>query len=84
MAEAHLILRDFGARLAEVHVSEVSTSSRDGALSFLAVRVFQQAAHLVGEEGPLILETPVPRERMREQMTLAQEALRLNRQALVA
>jgi endonuclease IV len=84
MAEAHLILREFGDRLSEVHVSEVSTSSRHGALSFLSVRAFQQVAHLIGEGVPLILETPVPREQMREQMGLAQEALPLSRQALVA
>jgi hypothetical protein len=84
MAEAHLILREFGDRLAEVPVSEVSTNSRHGALSFLSVRAFQQVAHLIGEGVPLILETPVAREQMREQMGLAQEALPLSRRALVA
>ncbi len=79
MAEAHLILREFGNRSAEVHVSEASTSSRHGALSFPSVRVFQQVAHLIGEGVPLILETPVPRVQTREQMGSAQEALPLSR-----
>jgi hypothetical protein len=59
MTEAWLILRDFGSKLRQVHISEVSTStSRHEPLSWASIRAFQKVAHLIPAAVPLILETP--------------------------
>lgn len=59
MIEARLILGQFSDRLKQVHVSEVSTASRHHRLSYGATVAFQDVAHLIPENVPLILETPV-------------------------
>jgi hypothetical protein len=57
MTEARLILEAFGDRLAEVHISEVNTSSRHDPLSLSAINAFQSVAHLIPEHVPIVLET---------------------------
>lgn len=84
MTEAYLILRDFGSKLRQVHVSEVNTGSRHDRLSYTTILAFQQAAHLIAECVPLILETPVGIEQMSAEIDKARQALPLSRGAMVA
>jgi len=57
MTEASLLLRAFGGRLAEVHISEVNTASRHDPISRNAVRAFQTVEADIPEHIPIILET---------------------------
>jgi hypothetical protein len=59
MTEACMLLRDFGKKLRQVHISEVNTRSKHDVLSFASIKAFQEVAHLIPQEIPLILETPV-------------------------
>ncbi len=79
MTEAWMILRDFGSRLRQVHISEVSTAtSRHEPLSWLSMRAFQEIAHRVPDHIPLILETPaLTSEAMGAEIRKAREALPL-------
>jgi hypothetical protein len=57
MTEASLLLRAFGDRLEQVHMSEVNTASRHDPISRNAVRAFQYVAMYIPEMTPIILET---------------------------
>ena len=57
MTEASLLLRAFGARLAEVHISEVNTASRHDPISPNAVIAFRSVASYIPDHVPIILET---------------------------
>ncbi len=84
MTEAYLILRDFGSRLRQVHVSEVNTRSKHDVLSYTSILAFQQVAHLIPDNIPLILETPVPIEKMEAEIERVREALPVRRETMVA
>lgn len=57
MTESVLLLREFGHRLAEVHISEVNTSSRHDPISTSAVRAFQLLPRYIPEETPIVIES---------------------------
>jgi len=57
MMEARLILENLGERLAEVHISEVNTSSRHDPLSAWAISAFRSVASLVPDNIPIVLES---------------------------
>lgn len=57
MTEASLLLRAFGGRLEQVHMSEVNTASRHDPISLNAVSAFQRVAMYIPESTPIILET---------------------------
>jgi len=84
MTEAYLILREFGSKLRQVHVSEVSTSSKHDRLSYSSILAFRAVSHLIPENIPLILETPVREDEMDAEIAKVREALPLKRRALVA
>ncbi len=75
MAVAYLILKRFGSRLQQVHLSEVNTSSKHDRLSYGAILAFQEVAALVPETVPVILETPVTADRIDSEIERAREAL---------
>jgi len=62
MTEAYLILRDFGNRVAEVHLSEVNAASKHEPISYGATLAYQQVASLIPETIPVILESIVSAE----------------------
>ena len=75
MTEAYLILRDFGSRLRQVHVSEVNTHSKHDALSYASIIAFQEVAHLIPPDVPLILEFPTTEDKMEFDIARVREAL---------
>ncbi|HVN82824.1 MAG TPA: hypothetical protein VMW38_27825 [Terriglobia bacterium] len=81
MTEAYFILKDFGPRLRQLHVSEVNTRSKHDPLSLASILAFQEVADLIPEYIPLILETPVPAEQIEAEMERAREALPVHEQA---
>ncbi len=82
MTEAYFILKHFGDRLRQVHVSEVNTRSKHDPLSLASILAFQEVASLIGEEVPLILETPVAEDQLWFEMGRAKEALTFPRAVL--
>lgn len=60
MTEAYRILRDFGERIAQLHFSEVTSSSKHERISESAVRAFREVLSQLPKDVPVILETPVP------------------------
>jgi hypothetical protein len=75
MTEAHFILKHFGNRLRQVHVSEVNTRSKHDPLSLASILAFREVASLIKEDVPLILETPVGENQLWLEMERASEAL---------
>jgi hypothetical protein len=59
MIEATKILREFGARLRQVHGSEVNTRSKHDRVSYASMLAFREVAHLIPERIPLILRVPL-------------------------
>ncbi|MBI1790460.1 MAG: hypothetical protein HYR60_23245 [Acidobacteria bacterium] len=75
MTEAYFILKCFGDRLRQVHVSEVNTRSKHDPLSYASILAFQEVADMIPEDVPVILETPVPEDQIEFEMERALEAL---------
>jgi hypothetical protein len=78
MNDAYFLLRALGARLAQVHVSEVTTRGRHDPLSRSAVAAFRKVAAWVPEGVPLLVEAPpsgAGGAAIEAQMALAAEAL---------
>jgi hypothetical protein len=75
MSEAALILETFGSRIGQLHVSEVNARSTHDPLSSAAVMAFRRISHLIPDEVPVVLETPVGKDRVGIEMDIAREAL---------
>lgn len=84
MTEAWLILREFGSKLRQVHVSEVNTRSKHDCLSYASILAFQDVAHLIPEGVPLILETPVLEKDIGVEIEKVLKALPINRTTMAA
>lgn len=75
MTEAYRILRLFGNRLCQIHVSEVNSASQHDRLSFSAILAFEQVANLIPESLPLILESRVAVDDIESEISKAIRAL---------
>jgi hypothetical protein len=84
MTEAYLILREFGSKLRQVHVSEVNTRSKHDPLSYASMLAYQEVAHLIPMDVPIILETPIASEEIEAEIAKVRIAMPLTRQILVA
>lgn len=84
MTEAYLILREFGSRLRQVHVSEVNTRSKHDRLSFASILAFQDVAHLIPEDVPLILETPLQSAEIKAEIEKVRIALPVESRVMLA
>jgi hypothetical protein len=58
MNDAFFLLRELGARLSQVHVSEVTTTGRHDPVSRPAAAAFQKVAAWVPPEVPILVEAP--------------------------
>jgi hypothetical protein len=75
MTEAFRILREFGTRMAQVHMSDVDVASRHVPLTWVAIRAFAEVAELIPPDVPIILESPVQVANMEDEVHAALEAL---------
>jgi hypothetical protein len=71
MIESQQILRDFKDRIREVHASGVTTRSVHGAISRAAGSAYGSVAHLIPENVPIILESPVEEAMIAEEIDFA-------------
>jgi hypothetical protein len=76
MSEAAAILERFGDRIAELHVSEVNSQSKHDPISLASKIAFQQIAHLLPEDVPVILESRVTEDQILREVENARAALR--------
>ncbi len=72
MVESIDMLRQFGSRLRQIHLSEVTTNCRHERLSLAAIQSFRRIAARVSEEIPVIIESVLS-----AQPTLAQMSAEL-------
>jgi len=75
MTEHYLILRAFGHRIRQVHISEVNTSSRHDRISLGAVRAFKEIAHVIPPSAPVIIEAAVGEAEIERELERAIDAL---------
>jgi hypothetical protein len=75
MNESYLILRKFRDKLRQLHVSEVNSRSTHDALSQASICAFEKVAHLIPEQVPVILESPVDSSRVQWEIEQARLAL---------
>ncbi len=71
MVESVQILQEFKDRLREVHASGVTTQSIHAPISEAARSSFSSIAHLIPENVPIILESPVSESGIREEIECA-------------
>ena len=83
MTEATFLLRAFGERLAEVHISEVNTASRHDPISLNAASAFQRVARFIPENIPVILEPLIDKgqSELDTEIRRARQALQFERPA---
>lgn len=75
MASALRMLRDFGGRLRQVHVSEVGMRGEHLPLGATARISFAQVAHRIPSDCPLIIESVIPTERIERELQAVWAAL---------
>jgi hypothetical protein len=78
MNEAYLILREFGARLKQLHLSEVNGRSTHDPLSCVSIGAFEKISYLIPEHVPVILESPVAEAEVEAEIEQARLALPLD------
>jgi hypothetical protein len=79
MAETREMLRRFGSKLRQVHLSEVTSSCQHEKLSLAAILAFRSMAACLPERIPIILESvmgnPPTHQELAEEIERAQRAL---------
>ena len=84
MNGSYFLLKEFGKNLVQVHLSEVTTSSKHDALSLASILAFQEVAEMIPEDVPIILETTIPEDKMESEIERALEALPTRQKLVVA
>lgn len=74
MNDAWEILRTLGARLGQVHVSEVTTAGKHALLGRTAVAAFRKVAPEIPRGAPIIVESPALAREIAAELRFAQEA----------
>ncbi len=75
MASALRMLREFGGRLRQVHVSEVGTRGEHLPLGATTRSSFAQVAHRIPADCPLIIESVIPADRIERELDVVSAAL---------
>lgn len=75
MTEAFRILRGFGDRLVELHLSEVDAAGQHAPLSVASISAYQEIARHLSDGVPVILESPVAFDGIQAEVQKALEAL---------
>jgi hypothetical protein len=74
MSEAAQMLLSHNARIRQIHASGLNSNSTHSALSMGASSAFGQISHLIPQGTPIILESPVPENAIREELNYARSA----------
>jgi hypothetical protein len=71
MQEAMSLLKAFGSRLRQVHMSYVNSKCRHERLNYESVEAYKRVVHWLGKSVPVILETPVRRSEVDDELEVA-------------
>jgi len=75
MVEAYRMLKAYGQRLRQVHVSEVSTQNKHATLSFVSILDYQEVANLIPQTVPVIIESIVSEDQVGPEINRVRKAL---------
>lgn len=75
MTEAYVMLRDFGRRLAEIHLSELDFDCRHERISLTASLAYREVASMIPENVPVILESVIAEADIQAEIDAAHTAL---------
>jgi len=81
MSEARLMLRRFGDRLLQIHISEIDAQGHHNPLSIATAIAAQSIAGLIPENVPIIIESIIPPDRIDREVEAARSALRIRPKA---
>jgi hypothetical protein len=70
MSEALLMLKRFGSRLRQLHVSDVNSNSVHESLNVEAIVSFRKISGFIDYHVPIILETPVAKDKIERELFL--------------
>ena len=86
MMEAYLLLKTFSDRIVQLHVSEVDSMNRHGAISLAGKMAFRQLRKFIPHSVPIILEGQVGEQDIDREADKVTEllSLRLNEEAIPA
>lgn len=73
MQEAKSLLQQFRDRLRQVHMSYVNSQSRHERLNFESITAFKRVAQWMDDSVPIILETPVVKDEVDDEISSAEE-----------
>jgi hypothetical protein len=76
MTDAFFLLKEYGPRIVQFHISEVNTMSHHDPLSWGAVSSFQKIAPWIPPRVPIILESVVAEDEIEMQMEMTRQAVR--------
>jgi hypothetical protein len=77
MTEAYQILKQFSARICQVHVSQLDSASHHYPLSASSIRAFSEVAWLIPRDAAIIIESRVTPEEMKGEILKVRQALNL-------
>jgi hypothetical protein len=75
MIEAYKMLKKFGPRLRQIHVSEVNSRNKHDRLSFVSILDFQEVAHMIPPDIPVIIESIVSGDQIAAEIGRVRKAL---------
>jgi len=75
MVEAYRMLKAYGQRLRQVHVSDVSTQNKHATLSFVSILDYQEVANLIPQTVPVIIESIVSEDQVGPEINRVRKAL---------
>lgn len=75
MIEAYKMLKKFRHRLRQIHVSEVNSRNKHDRLSFISIMDFQEVAHMIPPDIPVIIESIVSGDQIAAEIGRVRKAL---------
>jgi hypothetical protein len=84
MIEAYQMLKKFRSRLRQIHVSEVNSRNKHDRLSFVSILDFQEVAHLIPPDVPIIIESMVSGDQIGAEIDRVRKALAATGKPVVA
>jgi hypothetical protein len=75
MIESYRMLKSFGDRLRQVHVSEVNSRNKHDPLSLVSIIDFQEVARYISPSVPVIIESIVTEDQIGAEIARVREAL---------
>jgi len=76
MTETRKMLRRYGDRLRQVHISEINAEGHHGRLSLATILASQTIASMIGQDIPIIIESMIPVAEIRREIEAVRDALK--------